>query len=66
MKLDPKGYEASFSLCTGHLKSSYISFLTIHASLCRRTFGLKDVDDLKMFLADMTPYYPRRLVEFPH
>ncbi|KAG0488043.1 hypothetical protein HPP92_006854 [Vanilla planifolia] len=67
MKLDPEGYEAELLLIYGHFESSLHLFLQQSAlSSSSDPVVSKDLGDLTMFLAHMTPYYPRRLAEFPH
>ena len=72
MKCDPEGYETELSLLYSQFKSSLELFQQQAALNFTSISGIggdptvaKDLGDRAMFLAHVTPFYPRQLVEFP-
>ncbi|KAI3926111.1 hypothetical protein MKW98_028247 [Papaver atlanticum] len=69
MKIDPEGYETELTLLYKHFDSllvlfqqqSAISFSSINSDLTVS----KDLGDMGMFLAHVTPYYPTQLSDYP-
>ncbi|XP_020591282.1 protein SDA1 homolog [Phalaenopsis equestris] len=67
MKLDPEGYEEEMLLIYRHFKSTLNLFRQQSAlSPSSDPVLAKDLGDLVLFLAHMTPFYPLRLAEFPN
>ncbi|XP_077228245.1 ARM repeat superfamily protein [Tasmannia lanceolata] len=71
MKCDPEGYESELRLLYRHFDSSLHLFQQ-QASLNYTSIGAntdstvaKDLGDMAMFLAHVTPFYPQHLSEFP-
>ncbi|CAK9327083.1 unnamed protein product [Citrullus colocynthis] len=72
MKCDPEGYECELVLIYNQFKSSMELFKQ-QASLHFTSVGgigsdpsvAKDLSDRAMFLAHVTPLYPKHLIEFP-
>ncbi|PKA51957.1 hypothetical protein AXF42_Ash008186 [Apostasia shenzhenica] len=66
MKLDPEGYEGELQLIYRHFESSLQLFRQQSAvSTSTDAVVSKDLGDLTMFLAHMTPFYPHHLSDFP-
>lgn len=66
MKCDSEGYEAELQLLYRHFESSLHLFR--HQSALRPSSDLslaKDLGDMAMFLAHVTPFYPDKLANFP-
>ncbi|MCL7046810.1 hypothetical protein MKW94_012520 [Papaver nudicaule] len=69
MKIDPEGYETELSLLYKHFDSllflfqqqSALSFSSINGD----PTVSKDLGDMAMFLAHVTPYYPTQLSDYP-
>lgn len=72
MKTDPEGYETELQLLYSQFKSSVelfqqqaaMSFTTVSGIAADPTVA-KDLGDRAMFLAHITPFYPKQLVGFP-
>lgn len=72
MKCDPEGYETELSLLYSQFKSSLELFqqqaalnFTSISGIGGDTTVAKDLGDRAMFLAHVTPFYPRKLTQFP-
>ncbi|CAL9193319.1 unnamed protein product, partial [Musa hybrid cultivar] len=66
IKCDPEGYEVELQLLYRHFESSLHLFRC--QSALRPSFDLslaKDLGDLVMFIAHVTPFYPDKLANFP-
>ncbi|XP_026381898.1 protein SDA1 homolog isoform X1 [Papaver somniferum] len=69
MKIDPEGYETELALLYKHFDSllflfqqqSALSFSSINGD----PTVSKDLGDMAMFLAHVTPYYPTQLSDYP-
>ncbi|KAI3878839.1 hypothetical protein MKW92_008138 [Papaver armeniacum] len=69
MKIDPEGYETELTLLYKHFDSllflfqqqSALSFSSINGD----PTVSKDLGDMAMFLAHVTPYYPTQLSDYP-
>ncbi|KAG9445522.1 hypothetical protein H6P81_011650 [Aristolochia fimbriata] len=71
MKCDPDGYEAELRLLYRHFETS-LNLFHQQSALNITTTGIgpdpvvsKDLGDMAMFLAHVTPSYPKHLSEFP-
>ncbi|CAA7390889.1 unnamed protein product [Spirodela intermedia] len=66
MKCDPEGYETELKLLYRHFESSLHLFRQQSAlSVSADPVVSKDLGDMSMFLAHVTPFYPDRLADFP-
>lgn len=74
MKIDPEGYETELNLLYSQFNSavelfgqqSTLSFTSLSSSgICADLTIAKELGDKAMFLAHMTPFYPKQLAEFP-
>lgn len=66
MKCDPEGYETELNLLYRHFESSLHLFRQQSAlSVSADPVVSKDLGDMSMFLAHVTPFYPDRLADFP-
>eukprot|EP00262_Sarcandra_glabra_P008535 TRINITY_DN2205_c0_g4_i1.p1 TRINITY_DN2205_c0_g4~~TRINITY_DN2205_c0_g4_i1.p1 ORF type:complete len:823 (-),score=204.45 TRINITY_DN2205_c0_g4_i1:71-2539(-) len=68
MKSDPEGYKSELHLLYRHFNSSLDLFQqqsTLTSSSITDPTVSKDLGDMAMFLAHMTPFYPDRLSDFP-
>lgn len=71
MKIDPEGYDTELQLIYNQFKSSVelfqqqaaMSFTTVSGITGDSTVA-KDLGDRAMFLAQVTPFYPKQLVGF--
>ncbi|KAL7093826.1 hypothetical protein ACP275_11G063500 [Erythranthe tilingii] len=73
MKADPEGYNSELSLIYNQFKSSLELFLQQAALNFTSVSGIasdstvaKDLGDRTMFLAHVTPFYPKELAQFPN
>lgn len=72
MKVDPEGYSLELSLVYDQFKSS-LDLFHHQAALCYTSISgisadssvAKDLGDRAMFLAHVTPFYPKELAQFP-
>uniref|UniRef100_A0A0V0IS19 Protein SDA1 n=1 Tax=Solanum chacoense TaxID=4108 RepID=A0A0V0IS19_SOLCH len=72
MKCDPEGYEAELTLVYNQFKSSMdlfeqqaaLNFTSLSGVSTDPTVS-KDLGDRAMFLSHVTPFYPKKLVNFP-
>ncbi|KAK6772722.1 hypothetical protein RDI58_027960 [Solanum bulbocastanum] len=72
MKCDPEGYEAELTLVYNQFKSSIdlfeqqaaLNFTSLSGVSTDPTVS-KDLGDRAMFLSHVTPFYPKKLVNFP-
>ncbi|XAR48128.1 hypothetical protein NMG60_11030845 [Bertholletia excelsa] len=72
MKCDPEGYETELTLLYGQFKSSLelfqqqaaLNFISI-SGIGSDPSVAKDLGDRAMFLAHVTPFYPKQLSQFP-
>ena len=66
MKCDPEGYEMELNLLYRHFDSSLHLFQQQSAlSVSADPVVSKDLGDMSMFLAHVTPCYPEQLANFP-
>ncbi|XP_047963855.1 protein SDA1 homolog [Salvia hispanica] len=72
MKVDPEGYSSELSLVYDQFKSSLDLFqqqaalnYTSISGISADTTVAKDLGDRAMFLAHVTPFYPKELAQFP-
>lgn len=72
MKCDPEGYESELRLLYRHFDSSLhlfnqqSAFTSSSAGVGSDPTVAKDLGDLAMFLAHVTPFYPKHLDQFPN
>lgn len=72
MKSDPEGYEMELQLIYNQFKSSVelfeqqaaMSFTSVSGIAADPTVA-KDLGDRVMFLAHVTPFYPKQMAQFP-
>lgn len=72
IKCDPEGYETELQLIYKQFKTS-VDLFQQHAAISFSSVGgigsdpsvAKDLGDRAMFLAHVTPFYPRQLAAFP-
>ncbi|RWR96987.1 protein SDA1 isoform X1 [Cinnamomum micranthum f. kanehirae] len=73
MKCDPEGYESELRLLHRHFHSSLhlfhhqssLNLTSSNAGVASDPAGAKDLGELTMFLAHVTPFYPKHLADFP-
>ncbi|KAI3856166.1 hypothetical protein MKX03_027748 [Papaver bracteatum] len=69
MKIDPEGYETELTLLYKHFDSLLLLFQQQSALSFSSINGdpsvSKDLGDMAMFLAHVTPYYPTQLSDYP-
>ncbi|XP_055814472.1 uncharacterized protein LOC129884145 [Solanum dulcamara] len=73
MKCDPEGYESELTLVYNQFKSSMdlfeqqaaLNFTSLSGVSTDPTVS-KDLGDRAMFLSHVTPFYPKKLVNFPN
>ncbi|KAI3966934.1 hypothetical protein MKX01_017585 [Papaver californicum] len=69
MKIDPEGYETELTLLYKHFDSLLFLFQQQSALTFSSIDGdptvCKDLGDMAMFLAHVTPYYPTQLSDYP-
>lgn len=72
MKIDPEGYSSELSLVYNQFKSSLELFqqqaalnFTSLSGIAADSSIAKDLGDRTMFLAHVTPFYPKELAQFP-
>ncbi|GLT94661.1 hypothetical protein SLE2022_123900 [Rubroshorea leprosula] len=72
MKTDPEGYQGELQLILSQFSSSLVHFQQQAALNFNSIAGVggdptmaKDLGDFAMFLAHVTPFYPKQLNEFP-
>ncbi|KAJ8615579.1 hypothetical protein MRB53_034951 [Persea americana] len=73
MKCDPEGYESELRLLHRHFHSSLhlfhhqssLNLTSSTAGIASDPAGAKDLGELTMFLAHVTPFYPKHLADFP-
>ncbi|EEF47597.1 protein SDA1 homolog [Ricinus communis] len=73
MKIDPEGYETELSLLYSQFNSalelfqqqSALNFTSSSSGICADPTIAKELGDRAMFLAHMTPFYPKQLANFP-
>ncbi|RZC68641.1 hypothetical protein C5167_031831 [Papaver somniferum] len=69
MKIDPEGYETELTLLYKHFDSLLVLFQQQSALSFSSINGdptvSKDLGDMAMFLAHVTPYYPIQLSDYP-
>ncbi|XP_037492595.1 protein SDA1 homolog [Jatropha curcas] len=74
MKIDPQGYETELGLLYSQFNSALelfqqqaaLNFISISSSgVCADPTIAKDLGDRAMFLAHVTPFYPKQLAHFP-